>query len=55
MKKTMSVILAILIIVCSLPVFAEIKDSIPFDVNAQSAVLIDTATWVTLETSLYIP
>lgn len=48
MKKTISAILAIFMIVCSVPVCAEVTELTPFDVNAQSAVLIDTTTGTVL-------
>lgn len=48
MKKTVSFILAALMIVCSVPVFAEIADNTPFDVKADSAVLVDLATGTVL-------
>lgn len=48
MPKKIALILAVIMIVMSLPVNAEVADKAPFDVNAKSAVLIDLATGTVL-------
>lgn len=48
MLKKISVILAVLILLSSIPVFAEVEDKTPFDIKADSAVLVDLATGTVL-------
>lgn len=49
MKKIISAVLVSALLFCmATAVFAEVSDKIPFDVNAKSAVLIDTATGTVL-------
>ncbi len=49
MKKIISAMLAATVLFCMATVaFADVGDKIPFDVNAKSAVLIDTATGTVL-------
>lgn len=44
MLKKFALIFAVIIAVVSLPISAETPDNIPFDINADSAVLMDLAT-----------
>lgn len=48
MLKKISLILAVIMLIMSVPVNAEVADKAPFDVNAKSAVLIDLATGTVL-------
>lgn len=48
MKKIVSLLLLLTVLFLSVPVNAEVADSIPFDVNADSAVLMDYSTGTVL-------
>ncbi|MGN1409763.1 MAG: D-alanyl-D-alanine carboxypeptidase family protein [Eubacteriales bacterium] len=48
MSKIITVFLLVILLLSSYPIRAEIEDNIPFDVNADSAVLMDAATGTVL-------
>lgn len=48
MSRLISAILTVLLLLSSLPVSAAVPDNIPFDVNANSAVLMDASTGTVL-------
>ncbi|MGN1347111.1 MAG: D-alanyl-D-alanine carboxypeptidase family protein, partial [Eubacteriales bacterium] len=48
MSKLLVLVTILLFLVCPVPVAADVPDNLPFDVNADSAVLMDTATGTVL-------